>query len=575
MSKTSMSTSMTRRNFAAGMVASGIIAGSAVSAAAMASESSGSDSAASKTSAASDASVTTGAESDAEPQSGYSFRSNENFQGYPTNDGAIAFVADPIGEDEIEQEIDVDVVVCGAGWSGCCATAAAAEGGAKVALLQKGSVPLCNGYEVGAIGDSVHEAAGISIDKEAYISDILQCGSYRVSEGVVRRFVNRSGEALDWLMGIVGDKISEQPSPCFPDNMVVAGVNWYASAIDFTADQCVGLLPMLIEYAQSFGATDVYYDTPACQLVTDDSGAVTGVIAKPEDGGYIRFNAAKGVVLATGGYEFNWEKLKRCVRPRDLETRLWMNVCSGNTGDGQEMGLAVGGIEDEYPHCLCTDPSGTLSHTAFGASMHSFLRVNDLGQRFVNEGIPFNYLANAVNTQLGAHDWVLSDGDLEDHINQIKGSSPYTTEQEMESFLADAISADTVEELAEKMGVDADTLQATLDRYNELIDKGVDEDFNTPIENMTHVINPPFYAIDEGMVTLATESGLQVNTDSAVINGTTKRPITGLYAVGTCSGSMFNGTYPHHCSGVSLGRGLTYGMIVGRILSGAEEPVNG
>ena len=58
------------------------------------------------------------------------------------------------------------------------------------------------------------------------------------------------------------------------------------------------------------------------------------------------------------------------------------------------------------------------------------------------------------------------------------------------------------------------------------------------------------------------------------MNGQTKMPIPGLYAVGTCAGSMFHDTYPHHCSGISLGRALTYGWIAGRILSGVDEPMN-
>ncbi|WP_165046276.1 FAD-binding protein [Adlercreutzia sp. ZJ138] len=311
-------------------------------------------------------------------------------------------------------------------------------------------------------------------------------------------------------------------------------------------------------------------------LIQGDDGRITGVIAKNADGGYIQCNASKGVVLATGGYEFNWERLKKCLRPRDLQVRAWVNSCMGNTGDGHEMGLAVGAFEDEYPHALCTDPSGTKSGGAFGAAIHPFMRVNDYGLRFVNESIPSNFLANAINAQVGAHDWVITDANIASNIDKIRDLTipGVTPEQEAEGFIADSVSADTLEKLAEQMGVNPATFVATVNRYNELCDKGSDDDFGVPTEKLAPVTTPPFYACDEGQINLATECGLRVNSDSAVLSLETNAPIPGLYAVGTCSGSMFYGTYPHHCSGISLGRGLTYGMIVGRILSGTENPVN-
>lgn len=519
------------------------------------------------------ATPSTGQPSGDAPQ-GSGFPSNELFEGLEPPAGEIAYVADPIPDDQIVEVIDTDVVICGAGWSGCCAAAAAAEGGAGVVLLQKEGIPNCNGLQVGAFGDSVHEHYGEVHDPEAYITALMYTANFRADENVIRRFVSRSGEAIDWLMGFLGDKI-QYPTLTQEHFSVRGGINWYSSAVTF-AEMCSGLLPMLIEYAQSFGKTEVYYNTPACQLIQDDSGAIVGVIAKNPEGDYVRLNASKGVILATGGYEFNWEKLKRCMRPRDLEVRQWMNACMGNTGDGHEMALAVGAMEDEYPHCLCADPSGTKNGGAFGAALHSFLRVNDYGLRFINETIPVNFRANAINTQIGAHDWVIVDSNLAANIDKIRDEViPGTTvEEEAQSFINDSVTSDTLEGLAEQMGVDPTQFAATVKRYNSFIEAGEDADFHTPIEKMAAVVTPPFYACDEGQINLATESGIIVNSDAAVINRETKRPIQGLYAIGTCAGSMFHDTYPHHCSGISLGRGLTYGMIAGRILSGAEQPIN-
>ena len=505
------------------------------------------------------------------------FPSSEVFEEMqPPVEGEVAFVADPIDEADVADIVDVDVVVCGAGWAGCCAATAAAEGGASVVLLQKGDAIACNGGEIAAFGDKVHEHYDEIIDPEQYISDLMYTANFRIDENVVRRFVAKSGEAMDWLMGIVEDKVA-YPELSLQKHDVRGGIDWYSSAVSFNGGGGVmALSPLLLEYAASVGDIDVRYNTPACQLVQDENGAIVGVIAKAEDGTYVKFNTAKGVILATGGYEFNWERLKKCIRPRDLAVRAYVNGCVGNTGDGHEMGLAVGGMEDEYPHCFVNDPSGTLSGVAFGAAIHPFLRVNDFGVRFVNEAIPSNFLANAVSSQPGAHDWVIADSKMATDMEKIRdlvipGTTP---ESEAETFMKDSETADTLEELAEKMGVNPDAFVASVERYNELCAKGDDEDFHKPADKLSDVTQPPFYACNEGQILLATENGLVVNSDAAVMNGQTKMPIPGLYAVGTCAGSMFHDTYPHHCSGISLGRALTYGWIAGRILSGVDEPVN-
>jgi hypothetical protein len=507
------------------------------------------------------------------------FRSIETFEIEPPAAGDVAFEAEPVPDDAVTQTIDVDVVVCGAGWAGCCAMASAAEGGASVALLQKGPAPLCNGADIAAIGDKIHASEGITIDREAYITDLMLAGNWRVNESVVRRFVYRSGEALDWLADNIGSKIDTPPSVNVYSEKAPGGINWYSTSVNLAS--CNSLLPLLVDYADSFGKLQLFYNTAACQLIQNDDGRIVGVYGKTEDGGYICFNAAKGVVLATGGYEYNPERQQKCLRPRDRVT-YWLNACLGNTGDGHDMGLAVGALEDEYPHCVCGDMSATMGEY-FSADalppvytigiLHPYLRVNDFGKRFVNEGIPFNFLTSAISSQLNAQCWVMFDGDFKSRISALDDMPWTITEDMMDWFFGSAITGETVDDLASKMDVDAAVLQETLNRYNAMVQAGKDDDFGAPISNMWPVAKAPYYAVREQMLVLCTESGLQVNANSAVISKETKAAIPGLYAVGTCSGSMFHDTYPHHCSGASLGRGLTYGYLVGRVLSGQEEPV--
>ena len=104
---------------------------------------------------------------------------------------------------------------------------------------------------------------------------------------------------------------------------------------------------------------------------------------------------------------------------------------------------------------------------------------------------------------------------------------------------------------------------------NAACEAGEDVKFQTPKDYLIKLDTPPYYAMEESGAFLATVGGLTVNEHSEVLdrNG---NPIPGLYASGNVSGSMFYDTYPHQISGVSTGRCLTFGYILGRRLAGVE-----
>ena len=117
--------------------------------------------------------------------------------------------------------------------------------------------------------------------------------------------------------------------------------------------------------------------------------------------------------------------------------------------------------------------------------------------------------------------------------------------------------ADSIEELAEKCGMDPAVLCGTVSRYNELVEKGVDEDFYKESSRLAPIDTPPFYAARVGGMLLATLNGLSVNANLEVVNEAGDA-IGGLYANGNDCGGTYAHVYPSRFTGLHMGRMLSF-----------------
>ena len=126
----------------------------------------------------------------------------------------------------------------------------------------------------------------------------------------------------------------------------------------------------------------------------------------------------------------------------------------------------------------------------------------------------------------------------------------------MEKWLGNGklIKADTLEDLAKQLDIPADTFKATVERYNSMAEAGEDVDFDVPAQWL--------YATKNVCSTLTIPFGLHVNADSQVLTAEDE-PIPGLFAIGNVQGDFFGKDYPVHCPGVSHGRCVTFGQLVG------------
>ena len=479
-------------------------------------------------------------------------------------EGEIAFMAEPIAESDIVATHDVDVVVCGLGPAGDAAALSCAEHGLKTVAVEKQSTGNYNSATIGGTNSKLHQHWGMTYDTDAWIADAMVDCAFQGDMSLYRHFLEKNGEAVDWYIGHFDNQnLDDYPltfaAGDFPDfrdeyDKTSLSRSWNTSLnLPYPPGDLAKILAGILENA----GVEIRYSCPACQLVADDAGRVTGVIVKSEQG-FEKYNCAKGVVLATGGYEFNQQMLKERCRPRSVPGS-WLTGAFGNTGDGHQMGIAVGAAEDEFPQPIMLDPEQLMP----------YLRVNKLGKRFTPEYEPYGHLALAIQAQPGTYDFYIVDDAIDEKIDKIwtPSSSCYGPKEAWTAAARSekALKADTLEELAELMEVPVDEFVASIERWNTMAAAGKDEDFGFPGDMMMTIDTPPYYATKEFADGLCTAGGLLVDTECRVLDKN-RTPIEGLFAAGVVSGGMFYNTYPHNLNCLSHTRNCLMGYTIGEVL---------
>jgi fumarate reductase flavoprotein subunit len=455
-----------------------------------------------------------------------------------------------------EEKMSADIVVVGSGASGICATVQAAELGAKVILLEKNTFLGGNGLGTEgmfAVGSDMQKQAGIQIDFRQIIATEQEFFNYRVNALFWKDMVEASGDNLSWLI-----KNGVQFSGVVDDYYGLGKVKTFHWFKDGKGSNFIN--PM-VERAKALGVT-ILTGTPATDLVME-KGKVVGVKAKKADGSTLAIRA-KAVILATGGYVNN--KAMMLDRGYDLTNTMYQGV-PGHDGDGLRMAITAGGVDVSRQRCFLRDP-GSYGINFFGSMTQAihrggpFLWVNQDAERYVNENCgaftPGNN-SNAVTTQ--AKSFVIFDHAL---LQTLAGKV-----KNLENDVEDAVAkcpakniykADSIEELATKAGLNPATLVATMNRYNALCDKGVDDDFNKPTDKMVALKTPPYYIFRQDLSFWTSIGGIHTNRKMEVITKT-NTPIPGLYAVGTDGCELYRETYtmnvPASCNGYNVNSGRT------------------
>jgi len=330
-------------------------------------------------------------------------------------------------------------------------------------------------------------------------------------------------------------------------------------------------------------SVDVSLNTPVCELIIE-SGRVIGVVARKGDR-HLRIQAKKGVLLASGGFAHN-EQMRKQYQQHPIGTD-WTVASPDDTGDGILMGQRIG-AQLALMHCAWWTPSmklpdGRPEALIVGKSMPGCIMVNQRGERFTNDAAPYE---DVVKGQYRAHSaesssvpcYLVFDARFRHNypVGLALGPGKAMPDAMLpRSFLASGWlkKSDSLVGLAQQLKVDAQRLQATVDRHNEFARTGKDLDFGRgdsltdryysdhsvkPNSCMAPIVQAPFYALEIWPGDLGTKGGLLSDEQGRVLSQSGE-PIAGLYVTGNCSASVMGNTYPG--AGATLGPAMTFGYV--------------
>lgn len=494
---------------------------------------------------------------------------------------------------DVTATIDTEVLVIGAGTAGVFAACAAVEEGAKTILIEKfdeayGGAGIRD--TLAAIGSREQIESGKNPDKFDVITEMYRQSNGYGDQRLYKLWADHSGEAIDWYT----DRMKEAGlSVRFEEDDHSKAVRYpiydVGHSLQMSATQGAHGVSanILKEYGKAKGL-EVHYETTLVKLIKEE-GKVTGIYANTKNG-MVRYNASKGVIVCTGGYSLNMDMMN-ALQP---ETVKMINInysYPGSMGDGIKACLWAGAAMDEthagmlfdrgavMPDQVGPTPTGVL----FWMGSQPFLKVDLDGNRFTNESGCYDHILHDAFNLPGmtyAEVWdanYIADMQRFDthgcsrmfpHVNGAESVWPLEFNEAvfMPQYRGQGIvvKADTIPELAEKLGLPVENFVRTVERYNELYDKQVDEDFGKEAFRLSALRTPPFEGVRlSGGYFICTLDGIRIDTNINAVDAEGK-PIEGLYVAGDCSGGYFDTSYPNLLAGCAAGRSITFGRLAGK-----------
>lgn len=447
---------------------------------------------------------------------------------------------EPVEEVVETADLTVDIVIVGAGGAGMSAALQAHQYGAENILIVE-QMPMVGGNTLLATGRM--QAAGTSHQDpddgdsvELYFEDIMNGGGNINNEELVRVLVENSADALYWL------------NDNFDTNIVDVGRGGGASAprshgavIDGVVQPMGSVLVPALSGALAEAGIPVMLNTEATAILTNPSGEVIGIQAA--HGGETFTIHAGAVIMATGGFGANFEMLTMWDPSLD---GFGTSNHVGASGTGILLAEEIGATLVDMYH-IQAHPTGHPGGTLLTEAMRGegSILVNLEGERFVDELGTRDAVSNAILDQTNGTSYMIFDGRVRERLAIV------------ETYIASGIvvSADSLRGLAEELGIDPETFEATIERYNYYAAQELEPDFDRAAPFV--IEGDRFYAVATIPVVHHTMGGLVINTDTQVLNDN-GGIIPGLFAAGEVVGGI-------HGNNRLGGNAITDIVVFGRI----------
>ncbi len=466
---------------------------------------------------------------------------------------------------------ETDVVVVGSGASGLAAALTAAEGGARVIVFEKQRTPggTSNFFEgMFAVESQMQRERYIEYSRDQAFKNIMEYSHWRANPRLVRAIVDESAGTIAWL---------QQQGVEFTD----VTINMPHSPRTYHVVKGAGLavVKTLVTKAKE-KSVDLRLGTPVKRIIKE-AGRIAAVLVEGESGD-VKVNT-KAVVIASGGYANNKEWIKKYTG-LDLGINLLPVGNVDKFGDGIRMAWEAGAAEEGIS-VLELYRAGPITTEIGGQvewpTVQPDLWVNPRGERFCDETVGF-YDSSVGNVNMKYKEGYtvsIFDDSIKQrmmergidkcvNVRTLSGSKPLNFDKELailfEKGNTDVCDADSIEELATKLGMDSAVLKATVEEYNRFCEKRHDDLFAKDPKYLWPLKGPKYYAVKAHTITLGTMGGIKINHNTEVVDKK-DNIIPGLYAAGFDAGGMYGDSYHVPvASGSSVGFAFNSGRIAGK-----------
>ncbi|MBP1626940.1 MAG: succinate dehydrogenase/fumarate reductase, flavoprotein subunit [Holophagaceae bacterium] len=482
------------------------------------------------------------------------------------------------------KQLETDVIVVAAGLSGLAAAISAAENGAQVIAFEKASTTggAANmGMGPLGIGSHIQKHQMVSLTPFEAFRKHMAFTHWNVDARLVRDYYMKSGDTIHWLEEMGVEFFAVSPAYAAPETMkpyATSEATWHIVKPEgggLPGPRAAGaMMKKMTERAEELGV-EIRLETPVKKILVEDGKAV-GVIAVDKNGEEIEARA-KAVIIATGGFGANPQMIKEQIG-FEWGKNLFSFAIPGMAGEGIKMAWEAGAGKTPMTIELMYQIPDNMAHFALeGAFRQPCLWVNKLGQRFMNEdGIPnTTFTGNAIVAQPDHVAYSIFDAkllkhykrngpDIQSHVHPPDMYKQFDAAMKAaaEEGYAHVCEADSLEELAEKMGIDKEGLLKTVEEYNEDCANHYDSLYDKDRAFLQPISTPKFYACRNYPGGYGTLGGIRINYKTEVMTDD-HQVISGLYAVGVDACNIYGHTYPFILPGNTMGFCLNSGRIAG------------